>query len=212
MKRAIGYIRVSTAKQGKSGLGLEAQQQVLQRFADAEGIELVDILVEVESAKHDATKRPVLAQALAKAKRGKLPIVVAKLDRLSRDVHYISGLMQHRVPFIVAELGAETDPFMLHIYAALAEKERRLIGERTKAALQAAKARGVVLGGHREQSDINAQAADDRASELARVFAQVAALSVRPAAEELTRRGVPTPSGGRWHPTQVARVRARLAS
>jgi DNA invertase Pin-like site-specific DNA recombinase len=154
MKRAIGYIRVSTAKQGKSGLGLEAQQQVLQRFADAEGIELVDILVEVESAKHDATKRPVLAQALAKAKRGKLPIVVAKLDRLSRDVHYISGLMQHRVPFIVAELGAETDPFMLHIYAALAEKERRLIGERTKAALQAAKARGVVLGGHREQSDI----------------------------------------------------------
>jgi DNA invertase Pin-like site-specific DNA recombinase len=98
MKRAIGYIRVSTAKQGKSGLGLEAQQQVLQRFADAEGIELVDILVEVESAKHDATKRPVLAQALAKPKRGKLPIVVAKLDRLSRDVHYISGLMQHRVP------------------------------------------------------------------------------------------------------------------
>jgi hypothetical protein len=68
------------------------------------------------------------------------------------------------------------------------------------------------LGGHREQSDINAQAADDRASELARAFAQVATLSVRVAAEELTRRGVPTPSGGRWHPTQVARVRARLAS
>jgi DNA invertase Pin-like site-specific DNA recombinase len=158
MKRAIGYIRVSTAKQGKSGLGLGAQQQVLQRFADAERIELVDVLVEVESAKHDASKRPVLAQALARAKRGKLPIVVAKLDRLSRDVHYISGLilMQHRVPFIVADLGADTDPFMLHIYAALAEKERRLIGERTKAALQAAKARGVVLGGHREQTIVPA--------------------------------------------------------
>jgi DNA invertase Pin-like site-specific DNA recombinase len=211
MKQAIGYIRVSTAKQGKSGLGLGAQQQALQRFAAAEGIELVDVLVEVESAKHDASKRPVLAQALARAKRGKLPIIVAKLDRLSRDVHYISGLMQHRVPFIVAELGADTDPFMLHIYAALAEKERRLIGERTKAALQAAKARGVVLGG-REQSDINAQAANDRASELARAFAQVATLSVRAAADELTRRGVSTPSGGRWHPTQVARVRARLAS
>jgi DNA invertase Pin-like site-specific DNA recombinase len=149
----------------------------------------------------------VLARALATAKRGKLPIVVAKLDRLSRDVHYISGLMQHRVPFIVAELDADTDPFMLHIYAALAEKERRLIGERTKAALQAA--RGVVLGGHREQSP---RAADDRASELARVFAVVATLSVRVAAEELTRRGVPTPSGGKWHPTQVARVRARLGS
>ena len=81
MKQAIGYIRVSTAKQGKSGLGLEAQQQVLQRFADAESIQLVDVLVEVESAKPDASKRPVLAQALARAKRGKLPIVVAKLDR-----------------------------------------------------------------------------------------------------------------------------------
>jgi DNA invertase Pin-like site-specific DNA recombinase len=150
MKRAIGYIRVSTAKQGKSGLGLDAQQQVLQRFAVAEGIELVDVLVEVESAKHDASKRPVLAQALAKAKRGKMPIVVAKLDRLSRDVHYISGLMQHRVPFIVAEFGVDTDPFMLHIYAALAEKERRMISERTRYALQAAKARGVSLGGRRE--------------------------------------------------------------
>ena len=89
----------------------------------------------------------MLAQALAWAKCGKLPIVVAKLDRVSRDVHYISGGMQHRVPFIVAELGADTDPFMLHIYAALAEKERRLISERTKAALQAAKARGVAWVG-----------------------------------------------------------------
>jgi DNA invertase Pin-like site-specific DNA recombinase len=117
------------------------------RLNSEAGLTLVDVLVEVESAKHDASKRPVLAQALTRAKRGKLPIVVAKLDRLSRDVHYISGLMRHRVPFIVAELGADTDPFMLHIYADLAEKERRLIGERTKAALQAAKARGVVLVG-----------------------------------------------------------------
>src|SRR5262249_41053225 len=75
------------------------------------------------------------------------PIIVAKLDRLSRDVHYISGLMKHRVPFIVAELGADTDPFMLHLYAALAEKERALISRRTKEALAAAKARGVRLGG-----------------------------------------------------------------
>jgi DNA invertase Pin-like site-specific DNA recombinase len=126
-------------------------------------------------------------------------------------VHYISGLMKHNVPFIVAEFGVDTDPFMLHIYAALAEKERRLISERTKAALRAAKARGVLLGGHREQSNLNAQAADDRASGLARAFAGVAHLSVRAAAEELTRQGVPTPSGGKWHPTQVARVRARLA-
>jgi DNA invertase Pin-like site-specific DNA recombinase len=212
MRQAVGYVRVSREKQGRSGLGLEAQQAALQRFAQAEGFEIVELFVEVESGKHDADRRPVLAKALARAKRDRAPILVAKLDRLSRDVHYISGLMKHNVSFIVAEFGIDTDPFMLHIYAALAEKERGLIGERTKAALQAAKARGVVLGGHREQSDINARAADDRASELASLFAEVATLSVRAAAEELTRRGVPTPSGGRWHPTQVARVRARLAS
>jgi DNA invertase Pin-like site-specific DNA recombinase len=96
----------------------------------------------------------MLAKALTRAKRDRAPILVAKLDRLSRDVHYISGLMKHNVPFIVAELGADTDPFMLHIYAALAEKERRMISERTKAALQAAKARGVALGGWREQSGL----------------------------------------------------------
>jgi DNA invertase Pin-like site-specific DNA recombinase len=77
---------------------------------------------------------------------------VAKLDRLSRDVHYISGLMKHRVPFIVTELGADTDPFLLHIYAALAEKERQMISRRTKDALAAARARGVILGGMRDKS------------------------------------------------------------
>ena len=212
MRQAVGYVRVSREKQGRSGLGLEAQQAALQRFAQTEGFEIAELFVEVESGKHDADKRPVLAKALTRAKRDRAPILVAKLDRLSRDVHYISGLMKHNVPFIVAELGVDTDPFMLHIYAALAEKERRMISERTRYALQAAKARGVALGGRREQSDLNAQAADERASELRGVFETVSALSVRAAAEELTRRGVPAPSGGRWHPTQVARVRRRLAA
>ena len=127
MRQAVGYVRVSREKQGRSGLGLEAQQAALQRFAQTEGFEIVELFVEVESGKHDADKRPVLAKALTRAKRDRAPILVAKLDRLSRDVHYISGLMKHKVPFIVAEFGVDTDPFMLHIYAAMAEKERRMI-------------------------------------------------------------------------------------
>src|SRR3954451_15399154 len=138
MKRAISYIRVSTARQGRSGLGLEAQQAAIARFCEAEGFAIVREHVEVETGKGaDALdRRPELAAALAEAKRRKCPVLAAKLDRLSRDVAFIAGLMAQRVPFIVAELGPDADPFMLHIYAALAEKERRLISARTKAALQ----------------------------------------------------------------------------
>ena len=131
MKPAVAYIRVSTAKQGRSGLGLEAQQAALARFAETEGFQFQQTFTETESGKHDERQRPALAAALELARRKRAPIIVAKLDRLSRDVHYISGLMKHRVPFIVAELGADTDPFMLHLYAALAEKERALISRRS---------------------------------------------------------------------------------
>src|ERR1700733_10721016 len=151
MRPLIAYVRVSTSKQGKSGLGIEAQQEALSRFADAEGYELLRMFAEVETGKgSDALqRRPQLAAALADARRKRCSIGVAKLDRLSRDVHFISGLMAHRVPFVVAELGADVDPFILHLFAALAEKERSLIGVRTKAALAAAKARGVRLGNPR---------------------------------------------------------------
>src|SRR4051812_3347671 len=144
----VGYIRVSTAQQGKSGLGLEAQRAALARFAEAEGLDVVGEFVEVESGKGaDALdRRPQLAAALAEARKRKCAVVVAKLDRLSRDVHFISGLMAHKVPFVVAEFGSDADPFMLHLYAALAEKERSLISQRTRDALKAAKVRGVVLG------------------------------------------------------------------
>ena len=137
MKPAIGYIRVSTQKQCKSGLGLEAQQAALALFAEAEGYSFVgDPFQEVETAKGDNAleRRPQLAAALKAARKLKAPIVVAKLCRLSRDVHFVSGLMAHKVPFIVTELGADADPFMMHIYAALAEKERRLISQRTREA------------------------------------------------------------------------------
>ena len=139
--KVISYLRVSTSKQGQSGLGLEAQRDAIAKFADSESLEAAGEFIEVETGKGaDALdKRPQLAAALRKAKQIKAPIVVSKLDRLSRDVHFISGLMTKRVPFIVAALGKNVDPFMLHIYAALAEKERSMISERTRDAL--AKAR-----------------------------------------------------------------------
>jgi DNA invertase Pin-like site-specific DNA recombinase len=117
MKAAIAYIGVSTAKQGKSGLGLEAQQEALARFAEAEGFKLLQTFDEIETGKGaDALeRRPQLAAALKAAKQHEAPIIVAELDRLSRDVHFVSGLMSHKTPFIVAELGADADPFMLHL-------------------------------------------------------------------------------------------------
>jgi DNA invertase Pin-like site-specific DNA recombinase len=130
MKPAIGYIRVSTEQQGRSGLGVEAQRAALAKFCDTEAFKLVETYTETESGGDD--DRPHLSAAIERARKAKLPIIVAKLDRLSRDVHYISGLMKHRVPFIVTELGADADPFLLHIYAALAEKERQMISRRTK--------------------------------------------------------------------------------
>jgi DNA invertase Pin-like site-specific DNA recombinase len=211
MRQAIGYIRVSTTKQGRSGLGLEAQQEALQRFAEAEGFAFAETFTEVESGKHGDDHRPELARAMERARKAKAPIIVAKLDRLSRDVHYISGLMKHRVPFIVTELGADTDPFLLHLYAALAEKERKLISDRTKAAMKAAKARGIELGGLRDKGVELQREAMERAEGLRSVFEELANLSARKAAEELNVRGVPTPEGGKWYATQVIRVRKRLA-
>src|SRR4051794_31419670 len=124
--RAVVYLRVSSEQQGKSGLGIEAQRRAIERFTAEHGYEVAAEFVEVETGKgNDALdRRPQLAAALKRAKSEKCPVVVAKLDRLSRDVAFISGLMAQRVAFIVTELGPDVDPFMLHIYAALAEKER----------------------------------------------------------------------------------------
>jgi DNA invertase Pin-like site-specific DNA recombinase len=213
MQPMVAYLRVSTQKQGTSGLGLEAQNEAIRRFAEAEGRRVIETFTEVETGKGaDALdRRPQLAAAIKAARKARCPVVVSKLDRLSRDVHFISGLMRERVPFIVTELGADTDPFMLHIYAALAEKERRLISERTKASLAAAKARGVKLGGVNAQSEHAAKEAKERAEELRPLFTELAGLSARKAAEELNRRGVPTPADGQWHAVTVLRVRGRLA-
>jgi DNA invertase Pin-like site-specific DNA recombinase len=208
----IAYYRVSTEKQGRSGLGLEAQRKAVAQFAANEAFEVAGEFVEVETGKGaDALdKRPQLAQALRHAKKRKAPIVVAKLDRLSRDVHFISGLMTQRVPFIVAALGRNVDPFMLHIYAALAEKERALISERTKVALQAAKERGVRLG-NQKQADANKAAAAARDADLRPILEAMREQPYRDIAQELTDRGIRTPRGGDvWNQVTVMRVMKRL--
>ena len=151
-KPLVAYYRVSTREQGRSGLGLDAQRAAVARFAASEGFEVAAEFTEVETGKGaDALeRRPQLAAALTEARRNeKAPVVVAKLDRLSRDVHFISGLMAHRAPFLVADLRPDVEPFLLHLCAALAEKERAVISQRTKGALAAAKARGQQLGNPR---------------------------------------------------------------
>lgn len=147
--KAVAYVRVSTRGQGRSGLGLEAQRAVIDTFCKVDGIEIVQWFTEVESGKRVSdtlTARPQLAAALAAAKDIAGPVIVSKLDRLSRDVHFVSGLMVQGVEFIACELGRQSEPFMLHLFAALAEKERALISQRTIAALKAKKARGEKLG------------------------------------------------------------------
>src|SRR4051794_26374839 len=221
MKAAVAYYRVSTEKQGKSGLGLDAQRGAVERFAAEHGFTLVAEHVEVETGKgSDALdRRPQLAAALKRAKAEKCPVVVAKLDRLSRDVAFISGLMAQRVPFIVAEFGVDTDPFLLHIYAALAEKERTLISARTKDALTAAKARGVQLG-NRTNLDAAGEAgraslmqhADQYAANILPVIDEVkrqGARSLREIAAQLTARGVRTARGGAWTATAVSNLLER---
>jgi DNA invertase Pin-like site-specific DNA recombinase len=220
-RRVIAYIRVSTQGQGKSGLGIEAQRKAIADFAQREGFELVGEHVEVETGKGcDALdRRPVLAAALAEARKIKGAVIVAKLDRLSRDVAFVAGLMAQRVPFIVAELGADADPFMLHLFAALAEKERAMISARTKAALAAAKANGTVLGNPRI-AEARVKAEESRvagADEFARTVAPViwdiqgrGVTSLRGIARELVARKIETRRGGTWTPVQVSDLLKRL--
>lgn len=158
MKQAVIYRRVSTSEQGKSGLGLDAQASTITRFCAVEGFKAMASFDDVASGKLSLDGRPGLAAALAKAARLKCPVIVSKLDRLSRDVAFISSLMARGVPFIVAELGADTDPFILHLYAALSEKERKLISQRTRDAL-APKVKTGKLGNKKNLAEAQAKGA-----------------------------------------------------
>jgi DNA invertase Pin-like site-specific DNA recombinase len=216
-------LRVSTARQGRSGLGLEAQRHAVETFAAAHGFTRAGVFVQVETGNgSDALeRRPQRALALQAARKlGKgAPVIVAKLDRLSRDVAFIAGLMAQKVPFIVAELGADADPFMLHLDAALAEKERRLIATRTRAALKAAKGRGVQLGNRTNLDEAGRRGVEVRVAEaerharnalpLIRETQAVGARSLAEIAAALNARGMPTPRGGLWLAKTVKRARDR---
>ena len=224
MKSAVAYYRVSTQRQGRSGLGLEAQRTAVARFAEAEGITLLAEFTEVETGKGaDALdRRPQLAAALATARQAKCPVLVAKLDRLSRDVAFIAGLMAQRVPFIVAELGADADPFMLHLYAALAEKERRQISERTKQRPRLSQTQGTKLGNPTNAGqpaaagrDVQMRAADRFAETVLPIIARCRnrALTASEASQfALNNRGVRTARGGEWQVSNVRNLLARRAT
>jgi DNA invertase Pin-like site-specific DNA recombinase len=224
MKRTVAYLRVSTQRQRRSGLGIEAQRTAIARFAEAEGLTIVAEYVEAETGKgSDALdRRPQLAEALAAARSAKCCVVVAKLDRLSRDVAFVSGLMAQRVPFIVAELGRDADPFMLHLYAALAEKERRLIAERTKAALAAKKAAGALLGNPRNIAQagelgrsVQTATADAFVAGLMPVIQAIrgtGATTLEAMTQALNQRGIRSARGGRWYASSVANLLSRAKS
>lgn len=211
-EKHISYIRVSTDRQGKSGLGLEVQKSVVDAFVRQSGGKLINEYVEVESGKRNS--REQLQRALEECKREDATLVIAKLDRLARNVHFISGLIESGVPFRAVDM-PEANRFVLHIMAAVAEHEGRAISERTKAALAAAKARGVKLG-----SSCKALAAQKIADanayceELGPIIEQHKenGLSVRKIADRLNFDKVPSYTGKQWHPSTVQRVWKRFSS
>src|SRR6202161_1656892 len=144
MKDAIGYLRVSTREQGRSGLGLAAQRSGIETFGAREGFSIQSWYQDIQTGagKDALLLRPGLAAALKQARASRFALIVSRLDRLSRNVHFISGLMEHKVHFVVAAFGKDCDAFTLHIYASVAEQERKMISERLKAAIAVARSKG----------------------------------------------------------------------
>ena len=212
----VAYYRVSTAKQGDSRLGLEAQRDAVMRHLSNGGWPPLAEFTEVETGKgsNALDRRPQLRAALAFAKKHKATLIIAKLDRLARNVHFISGLIEQRVPIVAADM-PDADITMLQIYAVMAEREARAIGERTKAALAAAKARGQVLGANgRVLADQNKAEAVDRLAPIAdrlRAF-KAEGLTLRRIADTLNADGIASPGGASWHPGNVQRALARIAN
>jgi DNA invertase Pin-like site-specific DNA recombinase len=216
MKQFVVYTRVSTKKQGKSGLGLEAQERdvalYLQNYAEVP-YEVLGSFCDVDTGKH--AERPQLQQAMELARKSKATLLVAKLDRLSRDVEFIAGVIK-RCDLIVASM-PNADKFQLHIYAALAEQEREFISLRTKAALAEAKARGVKLGGTRAEAEVRhaaVKAKSEANAERVRTIignSRAAGMTYKAIAEELNKLGVATATGsGKWHDTTVRRYAKTL--
>jgi DNA invertase Pin-like site-specific DNA recombinase len=214
----IAYYRVSTQKQGLSGLGLEAQRDAVADYLNGGRWTLLDEFVEVESGKN--ADRPQLAQALALCRIHKATLVVAKLDRLARNLHFLSGLMEAGVEFVACDMPS-ANRLTIHVLAAVAEAEALAISQRTKVALAAAKRRGVVLGGNRgviindkaRRASIKArrEAARRRAADLLPIIESIreaGAVSLQDIANGLNQRNIPAARGGEWQPAQVMRVLA----
>lgn len=222
-QRWVCYFRVSTKRQGESGLGLEAQREAVRRFI-GEG-HIVAEHQEIESGSR--ADRPALEAALRDCRIHNATLAIAKLDRLARSVSFISRLQDDGVDFVAADMPS-ANRFTIHILAAVAEHERRMISDRTKAALAAAKARGTRLGGRRAGHRIEDHAAigcrrsaqvrgavanalaRDR-SEIINAIQESGVTSLRGVARSLNERGVPAPRGGEWSAGQVSRVLARVS-
>jgi DNA invertase Pin-like site-specific DNA recombinase len=214
----VSYLRVSTTRQGQSGLGLDAQRKAVLDYLDGGNWRLIGEYVEVESGAND--ERLQLAKALAGCRLHGATLVIAKLDRLSRDAHFLLGLQKAGVRFVAADM-PEANEMIVGIMAVVAEAERKMISARTKAALQAAKARGVKLGGDRGNLPAVAEkgrlaglearrkAAQQRIADIAPVVADLrarGATSLRQIAVGLNDREIPAPRGGQWNATQVRRL------
>lgn len=216
----VSYLRVSTSQQGRSGLGLEAQREAVHQYLQGGATELVAEFVEVESGKH--ADRPKLVEALNLCRVTGSKLVIAKLDRLSRDAHFLLGLQKAGVQFVAADM-PDANELTVGIMALVAQQERKAISERTKAALAAAKARGTKLGnpngaehlrGHGNKAAVeNVKAmADSMAASIRPIVEPLHAggAGLRSIAQALNERGVLTPRGGRWHAASVGRLLDRL--
>ena len=220
-RKHVSYLRVSTDKQGRSGLGLEAQRAAVATFLDVGASELVAEYVEVESGKEN--DRPQLQKALKHCEIIGATLIIAKLDRLSRDAHFLLGLQKQGTRFVAADM-PEANEMVVGIMALMAQHERRLISERTKAALGAAKARGIRLGcptgakhlrelGNSAAVEAVRRRADDYAELLRDTIDEICAggaISLSRMADELNRRSIRTARGGKWHPATAGRLVRRL--
>lgn len=223
MCRVVAYYRVSTEAQGRSGLGLQAQRDAVSSLCHQRNWEIIAEFTEVESGKRN--DRPQLATALKRARVTGSRLVIAKLDRLSRNVAFLASLQESGAKFTAADM-PEADEFTVHILAAVAQRERKLISERTRAALAAAKMRGVRLGNPNGAEPIRRAGkgtaaaleavrrnAAERATEYADIIADVrggGSTSLPAIAKEMNDRGILTARGGKWHPSSVRNLLARL--
>lgn len=215
-ERVISYLRVSTVMQGKSGLGLEAQREAVAGYLESNGATLIKEFEEVETGKgSDAMdKRPQLKAAIAMAKKEKAVLVIAKLDRLARNVHFISGLMETGVQFRCCDFPT-ADRTMIHIYAAMAEHEGRRISERIKDALAAKKARGGVLGNASSLQPFNGARVANASQFAIKLKPTLDAyksqgMTQRQMVEAMNGAGIRTANGGQWGLVQLQRVLSRI--